>query len=166
MAGDRVEHGAVVPPELFAEMAALGLTVITQPSFVRERGDQYLTDVDVADRPHLWRCASLVDAGIGVAFGSDAPYGSADPWAMISAATQRRTVGGRTLGPAEALGARDALARLQGSAALPTTPRELVVGTRADLCLLDRSLNDMLAAPDALAVRATVVGGNLVFSRS
>jgi len=164
--GDRVEHGAVVPPEVFADMAALGLTVVTQPSFVRERGDQYLTDVDVADRPHLWRCASLVDAGIGVAFGSDAPYGSADPWAMVQAATQRATVGGRVLGPAEAMSADDALARLLGSATEPTVPRELMVGSPADLCLLDRPLADMLADPDTSAVNATIVRGSVVFSRS
>ncbi|MDO8389589.1 MAG: amidohydrolase family protein [Actinomycetota bacterium] len=164
--GDRVEHGAVVPPELFADLAGLGLTVVTQPSFVHERGDQYLTDVDLADRPHLWRCGSLVDAGVGVAFGSDAPYGSADPWAMIRAAAQRRTAAGQVLGAHEALSATDALARLHGSAAQPTRPREVVVGAPADLCLLDRPLTEMLATPDALAVCATIVGGNVVFSRS
>ena len=48
-----MEHGAVVPPELFADLAALGVVVVTQPSFVRERGDQYLTDVEVGRGTHL-----------------------------------------------------------------------------------------------------------------
>lgn len=165
MAGDRIEHGAVIPPELFAELAALGLTVVTQPSFVRERGDQYLTDVDVADRPHLWRCASLAAAGIGVAFGSDAPYGSADPWAMVRAATERRTATGQSLGAGEVLAAADALDRLLGAASAPTTPRAVTVGAPADLCLLDRSLTDMLREPDAVAVRATLVAGRPIYAR-
>lgn len=160
--GDRVEHGAVVPPELFADLAALGVVVVTQPSFVRERGDQYLADVDVADRPHLWRCATLVDAGIPVAFGSDAPYGPADPWAMVRDAMARRTITGRTLGSAEAIPAEAALAMLLGSADAPTRPRRLEVGALADLCLLDRPLAEMLAAPTADAVAMTIVGGRVV----
>ena len=49
--GDRIEHGAVVPDEMAAHVAALGLTVVTQPGFVAERGDDYLADVDEDDRP-------------------------------------------------------------------------------------------------------------------
>ncbi len=65
--GDRIEHGAVVPPELHDELVRLGLTVVTQPNFVAERGDDYLADVDAEDLPHLWPCRSLLDAGIPVA---------------------------------------------------------------------------------------------------
>src|SRR5581483_3245855 len=57
--GDRIEHGAVVHPAEAARIAAHGLTVVTQPAFVAERGDDYLADVDAFDRPHLWRCAGL-----------------------------------------------------------------------------------------------------------
>ncbi|MSV82380.1 MAG: amidohydrolase family protein [Actinobacteria bacterium] len=163
--GDRIEHGAVVPPEVFADIAALGLTVVTQPSFVRERGDQYLTDVDVADRPHLWRCRSLAEAGIGVAFGSDAPYGSIDPWSVLRTAVDRRTLAGGVLGAGESLAAGDALTRMLGAADAPTVPRSIVVGVRADLCLLDRPLAEMLAAPDVGAVAATLVGGAEVYRR-
>src|SRR5881628_2579258 len=42
--GDRIEHGAVVPPDMAARLADLGLTVVTQPNFIRERGDDYLAD--------------------------------------------------------------------------------------------------------------------------
>jgi predicted amidohydrolase YtcJ len=163
--GDRVEHGAVVPPELFADLAALGVVVVTQPSFVRERGDQYLTDVEVAERPHLWRCASLVEAGIPVAFGSDAPYGPADPWGMVRDAVARRTLAGQALGAAEAITPDDALAMLLGPADAPSRPRQVAVGAIADLCLLDRSLADMLSAPTAEAVATTIVAGRVTSVR-
>ena len=38
-AGDRIEHAAVAPPDVVALVAALPLTVVTQPGFIRERGD-------------------------------------------------------------------------------------------------------------------------------
>ena len=41
--GDRVEHGSVVPPGPRSRRSpSLGLTVVTQPGFVAERGDDYL----------------------------------------------------------------------------------------------------------------------------
>ena len=64
--GDRIEHGAVIPLELVPRLRALGLIVVTQPAFVAARGDQYLSDVEAADVGDLWRCGSLLDAGVGV----------------------------------------------------------------------------------------------------
>ena len=78
--GDRIEHGAVIPLELAARIAELELTVVTQPGFVAERGDDYLRDVDPGDRADLWRCATLRAAGIPVGGSTDAPFGHPDPW--------------------------------------------------------------------------------------
>src|SRR5207237_153998 len=85
--GDRLEHGAVVHPAEAVRIAAHGLTVVTQPAFVAERGDDYLADVEPDDRPHLWPCAGLLRAGIAVGGSTDAPFGPADPWQAIAAAT-------------------------------------------------------------------------------
>lgn len=103
-AGDRIEHGAIVPAELIPRLAASGITVITQPNFVHQRGDQYLAEVPAADRTDLWRARSLMEGGVAVAAGTDAPFGSADPWLAIRAAWRRRTSSGRVLGSAEAVG--------------------------------------------------------------
>ncbi len=159
-AGDRIEHGAVIPPELFARLAALRVTVVTQPAFVRERGDRYVAEVDAADRPHLWRCASLLAAGVPVGMGSDAPHGPLDPWLAIRAATERRTRTGRVVGPDERVDAASALARFLAPWDAPGgPPRRVHVGAAADLCLLHVPLDEMLRAPTADAVRLTVVDG-------
>jgi predicted amidohydrolase YtcJ len=163
--GDRIEHGAVIPIELLADIAELGLTVVTQPSFVHARGDQYLSDVEPADVPHLWRCGSLIEAGIGVAFGSDAPYGDPDPWAAIRTAVDRRTRAGRTLDPRERIGADAALQRFSGTATDPGRRRLVEPDQPADLCVLDRPLTEQLADPDATAVVSTIVAGTVVFHR-
>jgi predicted amidohydrolase YtcJ len=92
--GDRIEHGAVVPLGLAESIARLGLTVVTNPGFLRTRGDRYLVDVEPGERDDLWRCRSLVDGGVRVAAGSDAPFGPADPWLAMAAAVDRRTASG------------------------------------------------------------------------
>jgi predicted amidohydrolase YtcJ len=164
--GDRIEHGAVVAVELVARLRQLGLTVVTQPNFVAERGDDYLTDVDAADRPDLWRCGSLLAAGVAVGAGTDAPFGSPDPWLAIAAAIDRRTAAGRVLGPAERVDAMTALGLFLAPLAQPGGPRRRVVaGAAADICLLGMPLADALAAPSSTHVAATIAGGRLTFRK-
>ena len=92
--GDRIEHGSVLGADLLPALRQLGVMVVTQPGFVLTRGDQYLVEVDPADQPDLWRLASLLAAGVGVAASTDAPFGSPRPWPAIRAAATRRTVDG------------------------------------------------------------------------
>ena len=161
--GDRVEHGAVVDAPLARRVAAFGLTVVTQPGFVTERGDRYLVEVDRADRPHLWPCRTLIDAGVGVAASTDAPFGHPDPWRAVAAATTRRTAAGHPLGAEEAVEARTALALLLGDLADPGgPPRRVRPGAPADLCLLDLPLDEVLAHPSADRVALTVQAGAVV----
>ncbi|MFJ8019373.1 amidohydrolase family protein [Streptomyces sp. NPDC096311] len=153
--GDTIEHAAVVPPELRVSLRELGLRVITQPAFVAERGDRYLREVDPDDLPWLYPYASLVRAGVPVAAASDAPYGTADPWAVLRAARDRSTGSGRVLGAEERVGVRRALADMLSA------PR-VEPGAPADLCLLRTGLRAAIAAPDARAVRMTLCDGRVV----
>ena len=81
--GDRVEHGGLIPASYIPELRRHALTVVTQPDFIRTRGDRYRTEVDPAGWPDLYRLASLVSGDIAVSVGSDAPYGSVNPWDTI-----------------------------------------------------------------------------------
>jgi predicted amidohydrolase YtcJ len=164
VAGDRIEHAAVAPPELAVWIARLGLAVVTQPSFVHLRGDDYLERVDREDLPHLWPHRSLLDAGVRVACSSDAPYGDLDPWASIAAATHRLSLSGRAVAAGEAVTGRQALDGYLGPADRPGgAPRAVVPGASADLALLDRPLGAALAHPTAVTVRATWIGGRRVW---
>ena len=160
--GDRVEHGGVIPPDAIAQLKALDLTVVTQPAFIHERGDRYAAEADAADQDDLYRCASLIGAGVPVAASSDAPYASADPWAGVVAAVARRSLGGRVLGPGEALDPARALSLYLDDPAGPgVAPRRVEVGAAADLCLLAAPLAEVLAAPSADFVRATLIDGRV-----
>jgi predicted amidohydrolase YtcJ len=144
--GDRIEHGAVLPPDLVEPVAAAGLTVVTQPHFLAERGDAYRRDVDADDLPWLYRGAGLLAAGIPLAAGTDAPFGGADPWASMRAAVRRRTASGQVMGPGEVLAPARALALYLGDPADPGgPPRRIVPGAPADLCLLAEPAAAVLA---------------------
>jgi predicted amidohydrolase YtcJ len=159
-AGDRIEHAAVVPPGMRADIARLGIRVVTNPGFLHERGDTYAEDVLPAELPFLYPHRSLIQAGVTVAVASDAPFGNPDPWAVVRAATHRTTLGGRVLSPDETVTPWTALAGYLSAAATPGGAIEtLTVGRRGGLCLLRLPRLDMLAEPDADLVRLVATGG-------
>jgi predicted amidohydrolase YtcJ len=157
--GDRIEHGAVIPAETIPDLR--GLTVVTQPHLVTERGEQYATDVAPDDLPDLWRLGSLIAAGADVAAGSDAPFGGADPWHVMRAAT-RRPAG---LGPAEAIAPAAALGLFLGEPAAPATPRRVAPGAPADLVLLRCPPRQAARSLASDLVAATFVDGELTYQR-
>jgi predicted amidohydrolase YtcJ len=161
--GDRIEHAAVVPPDCAAGLADLGVTVVTQPNFVAERGDEYLADVPTEQHDQLWPVASLLKAGVPLALSTDSPFGGADPWAVVRAAARRTTPSGVVLGAAERIPAATALAMFFGHPQRPHEPRRIAAGQPGDICVLHGGPADVLADPDAARVAATVVAGEIVF---
>lgn len=165
MAGDRIEHAAVAPPDILPLIAARGLTVVTQPNFVRERGDVYLREVDAADQPWLYRLRAFLDAGVPLAAGVDAPFGDADPWTAMQAAVTRRTRAGAVIGPDEALTPEEALGLFTGAPGDPGGPRRSIhVGAAADLCLIDRPWRDARGDLSRVKVVLTIKAGRILWS--
>ena len=162
--GDRIEHAAVVPSDCLADVAGLAVTVVTQPNFVAERGDQYLDEIPAAEHDQLWRVASLLRAGVPVAFSTDMPFGNGDPWAAMRAAVHRTTPSGAVLGIDECISARTALTMFLGRPDQPTQPRAVEPGEPADLCVLSVPPETALAELDAGMVAATVIGGEIAYA--
>jgi predicted amidohydrolase YtcJ len=162
--GDRIEHAAVVPSDCLADVAGLAVTVVTQPNFVAERGDQYLNEIPAAEHDQLWRVASLLRAGVPVAFSTDMPFGNGDPWAAMRAAVHRTTPSEAVLGIDECISARTALTMFLGRPDQPTQPRAVEPGEPADLCVLSVPPETALAELDAGMVAATVIGGEIAYA--
>lgn len=157
-AGDRIEHGGLIPKGFLPAIQAAGLVVVTNPSFIHDRGDRYLETMPEADVADLYPARRLLDYGIGLRAGSDAPYADVDPWAGMRAARDRRTASGRVIGPSERLTARESLGLYCSG--------HLAVGCPADLVLCDGSLTDVLADLSADRVRLTLIGGKIVYQRA
>jgi predicted amidohydrolase YtcJ len=165
--GDRIEHGAVISPELRDHLAGWSLTVVTQPGFIAAHGDRYREQVDADDLEHLYPCRSLLDAGIEVGGSTDAPFGPEDPWWAIRAAIERRTASGAVLGPDERISPVQALHMWLSRPERPGGPsRHVERGGAADLCLLDAPFRDVIDDPQAGHVRAVICRGEITYSRA
>jgi predicted amidohydrolase YtcJ len=163
----RLEHLAECPPPFVPEIARLGLMVVTNPAFVYWRGDVYRDETPAARRAWLYRARTLAAAGVVLAAGSDAPIVRPDPWRTMAASRTRRTRAGRTLGAAERLGARAALALVTtGAAAALGAPAlgRLAPGCAADAIVVEE--DPVTSSPEALASlrpRAVVVDGRIAW---
>jgi predicted amidohydrolase YtcJ len=153
--GDRIEHGSVIPLSLAADIAAAGLTVVSQPGFVRTRGDRYRTTIDPDELLDLYRLRSLADAGIVLRAGSDAPYGDLNPWAAIEAAIHRKTASGLSFGPDEALSPMQALSLHLGA-------DRIAPGMAADLCMLEKPLSKLADYGGESPVALTLKAGRVI----
>lgn len=163
-ADDRIEHAALAPPETLPLLADLGITIVSQPNFISERGDTYLADVENDDLPWLYRARGFIDAGIRLAGSTDAPLGDPNPWLAMDAAVRRRSRAGASLGVDESLSPEAALALFTGELRSPGGPPcGIDVGSRADFCLLDRPW--ARARQDLAAVRVgiTIKDGNCIW---
>lgn len=164
--GDRIEHASIADEYALQRLPELGITVVTQPHFIFERGDLYLKDVDEEDIPLLYRGASFLAHGVALAAGSDAPYGSTDPWTAMHAAVERCTRDGVQMGVGERLTLQQALGLYSDNPRQPGEGlRELAVGQPADLCLLDVPWECLGTDLDASHVALTVCAGVVVYEK-
>ena len=164
--GDRVEHASVVPLEAVTALRELSLTVVTQPAFIVARGDTYLAEVEPADRPDLYRCASLQDGGVAVGGSTDAPFGPDDPWVAIRAAIERRAASGAPVGSDRGLEPASALDLFLGPPAHPGGPRRRVDPRRARRSVPPRRARSRTALlePSRRHVAATIAGGERTYT--
>jgi predicted amidohydrolase YtcJ len=169
--GDRIEHAAVCDDASADRIAALGVTVVSQPTLWERRGADFLRESPPDERHLLWRFRSLLERGVPMAVSSDAPYGDADPWRTIRAAATRRLADGPAGGPDERVPAEVALATLLTDPLDPAgPPRRVRPLGPADLVLLNAPLSpalDTVVRGDPPPVRTVFIagvphGGNLL----
>jgi predicted amidohydrolase YtcJ len=163
-AGGSIEHAQLVRREAVKAMARLQLRASVQPAHL-------LDDRDVTEE--LWpdrgeRCFAfrwMLDAGVELALGSDAPVSPLDPWLAIAAAVHRSADDRAPWHAEQALSPREALAAsVDGHGSVHA-------GMPADLVLLDADPlaehADTAAAGQALRampVALTLVGGETAYS--
>ncbi len=151
-----IEHAQLVRREDVRRMAALGVVASVQPAHL-------IDDRDVTDR--LWpgrgeRCFAfrwMLDDGVRLALGSDAPVAALDPWLAITAAVHRSIDGREPWYADQAVTLREALV---GSTDGWGT---VAAGHPADLLLVDADpVGDWSERRQPPTVAATWVAGRLV----
>ncbi len=168
---DSIEHAQLCPPALHNRMAALGVTASVQPCHI-------IPDAAVADRVwgksrSRWTYAfrSLLDAGIPLQLGSDAPVEPIDPRRSLFAAVARQTPEGRPEGgwfPEERLTLDECITGFTRTPAVfagEAADRGMIrPGMKADLTVFER---DLFTLPPAewLSVKtaATIIGGKVAY---
>jgi hypothetical protein len=164
--GHRVEHAEMVLAP--ARLAASGLTASMQPGFDAAWGGpeaMYAQRLGAERAAGLNRFASLAEAGVPLAFGSDAPVTRIDPWAAVRAAAHPRTLSS-AISPEAAFAAHTrggwAAARRFGEGVLETgAPATFAVWQVGEL---HNGLPDLAPAADLPRCVRTVVRGETIFS--
>ena len=146
-ASGSIEHAQLVRRDDVPTIARLGLRASVQPAHLLD--DRDLTELvwpGRGDRCFAFRW--MLDAGVELALGSDAPVSPLDPWLAIAAAVHR------SADDRDAWHAEQALTPFEAFAASVDGQGTVGVGSRGDLVLLDL---DPLAAEESTAGTASVL---------
>lgn len=140
----RVEHAQVIDPVDQLRFADLGVTASMQPTHATSDmpwAEERLGSERISGA-YAWR--SLIEAGANLAFGSDAPVESINPWLGIYAAVTRQDAQGQPAGgwlTHEALTVQEALlafTRWPAQAIGDSQSGQIRPGAVADLTIVDR----------------------------
>ena len=151
----RIEHAQIVDPLDIPKFAELKVIASMHP--VHQTSDRLMAEARLGpDRlkgAYAWR--SMEKAGVRLAFGSDVPVESANPFPGIAAAISRTDAAGQPIGgwhPEETVTRETALDGFTRNAAYAAFAEDrlgtLMPGMRADFVLLDS--DPLLASPDEI----------------
>lgn len=155
-----IEHAQLLSAEDVGRMARLGVIASVQPEHAMD--DRDVAEIHWAGRTsRAFTFRALLDAGVALAFGSDAPVAPLDPWIAMSAAVFRSRGGREPWHPEQRIDLVQALAASSnGVAALrPGGVADLVIVERDPYAADARQLREM-------PVWATFLGGRQTFGPS
>ncbi len=167
----RIEHVQIVDPVDLPKLGQNGIIASMQP--VHQISDRLMAEARLGpnrlDGAYAWN--TILGLGGKLAFGSDAPVESADPFAGMAAATTRMDANGEPFGgwrPQDRVSREQALAGFTAWAAYAGFAEgrfgRLLPGERADFVLVDT--DPLMATPAQLRatkVFETWVGGRKVY---
>ncbi len=135
-----LEHLTFLGEREIDAVAATGAAASLQPGFI-ERFGKSILDRKLVPGLRAYPAASLLRAGVPLAFSSDSPCGPLDPLRNIRMAAERRIADGRVVDAREAVTIEQAIAAytLGGFQAIHgVAGGGLGVGAAADFVILDR----------------------------
>ena len=137
----RIEHCGMINDDLLTRIKDLGIVPISNPIFLYEFGDGYITNYGKESAYRMFTCKSFLDRGIISAGASDCPITWSDPLLGIHLAVNRETLGGQIINPDERLKPMEALRMFTYNGAYASREENIKgsieVGKLADLAVLD-----------------------------
>jgi len=169
----RIEHAQIVDPKDLPRFGKFGTIASMQP--VHQTSDMHMVEARLGtarlEGAYAWR--SMLQNGSRLAFGSDFPVESPDPWAGWATSFTRQDASGQPFGgwrPEEAVTREQGWAGFTTGAAYAGFAEDkigrIALGMRADFLIIDR--DPLLASPAdlrATKVIETWVGGDRVWQR-
>jgi predicted amidohydrolase YtcJ len=160
----------MITPERLERVTRLGILPVPNPGFLYFMGAELLDLLGPRRTGHGFPFRTLMEAGVPLTFGSDAPnFYPVDPLRDLGAAVSRTTVQGPRFSPEEAISIYQALwTQTAGAAYVGFQERQLGTlrpGALADVVVLEE---DPLRYPAdrfrELPVYLTITGGRIVYS--
>lgn len=169
----RIEHAAMPTQKAIERAAESGIAFVTQPIFLYAEIESYLKNLGSARTKTTYPVKKMLEAGIPVAFSSDAPATAwadpVNPFVGIKAAVTRMAYDGTNTGDYEIVDVETAIELYtRGAQHITRIPNigQLKFGYNADFIVLNK---DILNIPseeiDQISVEETYLRGNLVFKK-
>jgi predicted amidohydrolase YtcJ len=167
----RIEHAQHLRSQDIDRIARLGVVASMQPYHAIDDGRWAEKRIGPERIKRMYAFRSLLDRGAHLGFGSDWSVAPIDPILGIYAAVTRRTLDGKHPNgwvPQQKISVEEALRAYTAGNAYGVFGEarrgRLMPGYKADLVLLDQDLTTIPPETiDRVVVRATVVGGRVVF---
>ncbi|SCZ78614.1 amidohydrolase [Acidaminobacter hydrogenoformans] len=168
----RIEHAAMPTPKALEQSAEMGVAYVNQPVFLFAEIESYLNNLGHKRTKNTYPVRSVLDAGIQLAFSSDAPATSwadpSNPFVGIQAAVTRTSYDGTDHGQQHRVDPATAVSLYTREASkvvgFPGVG-QLATGYAADFILLDRDI--MEVAPETIGktqVLETYMSGERVYN--
>ncbi len=164
----RVEHAQHLLPADIARFAGLGVTASMQPLHKADDGRYAEQAIGTARCRTSYAFRDLLDAGANLAFGSDWPVVTLNPFRGMHAAVTGKTLDGETFVPEQNISVEEALRAYTAGAAYAAGDEDRLgrirAGFLADFVILE---DDVLAVPadciGEVRVKQTFVEGRPVW---
>ena len=168
---NRIEHFGLPTEKNLEDAARLQVVAVPQAIFLNELGENFIDALDDAYLEKCYPLQSLLQKNIQWAMSTDAPVvKDFNPWKNIQTAITRKTTGGQSIAPQEAISMNQALAAYTAGSAFAEGTESfkgnISEGKLADFIITDRNPSETpVEELPEINVLSTFTGGIEVYKK-